>query len=696
MISPRHLQAGVEVVHAIPCRLRLRLPPELLDERSRAGIAKAAAAHPSIRTHRFSLACRSLVIEHDGTPSVAALRRLVETAEPADLGQAAEEQPGSTHPAKWAALGLAGALALGGSPLAAPVVLAAGLPIFRRAVRSLLDERRVSVDVLDSIALSFSIAGGHLLTASVVTAMIEGGEWMRDVTASRSRRALGELIADRNAPVRKMVGGERESVHISELRPGDVIALTPGERIPVDGVVRAGLATVDERFLTGEPLPPRRSEGDRVYAMTVVSEGELEVVAGTDIEHSRAGRIVSFLEQASIGDTRMSDHARRIGDRFVPPTLAVGGAVLAATGNPSRAASVITFDLVTGIRVSAPATMLAALTAAARDGILVKGAAVLEQLAQVDAIVFDKTGTLTAGEPRVVKVHSFGEVEPDELLAIAASADHSFGHPLAVALCAEADAHGIATAHPLERSYEVGFGVEARLDGRGSYLVGNRLLLERHGVRPAPLPGYLEEFADASQVWIAQPPDCLGLVLMRDVQRAEARQAVSDLRARGVRRLVLLSGDRDSPARRIAETLGFDEWRARVTPEGKADAVRCLKEEGLRVAVVGDGINDSLALTAADVAVAMGKGSDIASSTAQVVLIDDDLTLLVRSLDRAREAVRLMRQNLWLIGIPNLFGLIAALLVPMSPAVAGVLSNGSTIIAASNGLRPLHQPPAGR
>ncbi len=693
-VSRSASKINLEIVHETRRRVRLRLPPALLAGARRAGIARALGDEPHVLRHRFNPACRSLVVEHDGGLSPTAVVRLVRTARPIPAFTPA---PGAASgaPRRWLALGVGGALALAGSWLAVPFLLAAGGPVFRRALTSLSRDRRLNVDVLDSGALLLTLLGGHLVTAAAVIGMVEGGEWMRDVTAARSRRALAGLIADRDAVVTRVVGADRVPTRVADLRPGDVVALAPGDHVPVDGVVRSGVATVDERFLTGEPLPVRRSRGDRVFAMTVVAEGELQVVAGTDLEHSRAGRIVDFLERAPIGDTRMSDHVRRIGDRFVLPVLGLGAAVLAATGSPSRTASVITFDLVTGVRVSAPTTMLASLTAAARDGVLIKGAAALEALAGVDAIVFDKTGTLTAGRPRIVGVHPLGDLGPDELLTIAASADHSIRHPLAVALCAEAAARGLAPAPPLERRYRVGLGVEARLDGGATYLVGNRLLMRRHGVRLASLPSHLDPYGDASRVWIARPPRCLGAVLMRDVQRRRARQVVDDLRARGVRHLVLLSGDGEGAARHIADALGLDEWRARATPEGKARAVRELRRRGFRVAVIGDGINDSLAFTRADVGVAMGHGSDVASSTAQVVLIDDDLTLLPRALDRAREAVRLMRQNLAVIAAPNLLGLIVALLVPMSPAVAGVLSNGSTILAALNGLRPLHRPPAG-
>ncbi|HLH68646.1 MAG TPA: heavy metal translocating P-type ATPase [Candidatus Dormibacteraeota bacterium] len=674
--------------------MRLRLPSILLAQERRSGIARALDEEPHVQGFRFAPACRSLIVEHDGELSTAAVIHLVLRAKPASP-PAPLPRGGRRPPRRWLALGVGGALAVAGTWVAVPFLLAAAAPIFHRALVSISRHRRLNVDALDSGALLLTMLGGHLVTAAAVIGMVEGGEWMRDVTAARSRRALGELIADREAVVTKVVGAERVPVRVADLQPGDVVVLAPGDHVPVDGFVLSGEATVDERFLTGEPLPVRRSEGDRVFAMTVVVEGELQIVAGTDVQHSRAGRIVDFLERAPIGDTRMSDHVRQIGDRFVLPVLGLGAAVLAATGSPSRTASVITFDLVTGVRVSAPTTMLASLTASARDGVLIKGAAALEALARVDAIVFDKTGTLTAGRPRIVGVHSFCGLDADDLLTIAASADHSLRHPLAVALCAEAAARGLAPVPPRERRYQVGLGVEAQLDGGATYLVGNRLLMRRHGVRLAPLPPDLDPYGDATRVWVARPPHCLGAVLMRDVQRQQARQVIDDLRARGVRHLMLLSGDGEGAARHIAESLGLDEWRARATPEGKARAVRELRRRGFRVAVIGDGINDSLAFTRADVGVAMGHGSDVASSTAQVVLIDDDLTLLPRALDRAREAVRLMRQNLAVIAAPNLLGLIVALVVPMSPAVAGVLSNGSTILAALNGLRPLHRPPVG-
>lgn len=302
---------GPEVVHATPRRVRLRLPQSLLTDSRQTGIAKVLSDHGNILQHRFNAPCRSLVIEHDGTLTWEELCQLVAAAEPASAPPPMQSHAGDGA-GKWVALSVGGLLALAGMPLAAPMLLASAVPIFRRAFSSLVRDRKLNVDVLDSVALVLTMAGGHMVTAAAVTGMIEGGEWLRDATASRSRRALGDLIADRQAMVIKVVGTKRVPVRVAELQPGDIVALAPGDHIPVDGVVRSGAAMVDQRFLTGEPLPSRRAEGDRVYAMTVLAEGELQMAAGTDVEHSRAARIVNFLEQAEIGDTRMSDHVCRL------------------------------------------------------------------------------------------------------------------------------------------------------------------------------------------------------------------------------------------------------------------------------------------------------------------------------------------------------------------------------------------------
>ncbi|HEY1456709.1 MAG TPA: HAD-IC family P-type ATPase, partial [Candidatus Dormibacteraeota bacterium] len=400
---------------------------------------------------------------------------------------------------------------------------------------------------------------------------------------------------------------------------------------------------------------------------------------------SRAGRIMTFLERAPIGETRMADHARRVADRFVLPVMGAAAVVYALTGNPSRAAAVLIFDLASGIRVAAPTTMLASLVASAREGILFKGAAAMEKLAAIDTVIFDNTGTLTIGRPAVAGIATFNGMSENELLAVAAGADHGLNHPLATALTAEAQRRGLEVPRRVKTRYHIGLGVEAQLAGGEHFLVGNRAFLQRHGVAmPEGMNGH-----GLSEVIIASRGRCFGAIVFTDEARPEAAGTIDELRRRGVERIVLLSGDSENPTRLVADHLEIPEWAARMSPEKKADFVRKLKAEGRRVAVVGDGVNDSVALSLADLSIAMGNGTDVARATSEVVLLDDRLELLPRAIDRSRDSLRLMNENIVLIAAPNALGLGGAVVGGMNPAVAALLSNGSAVVAAANGLRPL-------
>ncbi len=685
-------EGGAAVAHRIPGRVRFDLPYRFLEPAKRAGIAAALDAEPGVTGHRFNARGRSLVVEHDPSVRAAALRRVINDAGPREPEAApARASRPSRHARSIAAMSAGAALALGGQPLALPLIAFGSLPIFRRAMKR-LRRGKVGVDVLDATAMTITVASGQWLTAAFIGALVEGGELLRDLTAARSRRELGALMSHQNASCWKLEGTARVAVRVSTIRAGDRVVVGSGDRVPVDGTVESGRAVIDERVLTGEPVPVTRSEGQSVFAMSVVTDGELVVEATGSASESRAGRIMAFLEKAPIGETRMADHARRIADRFVLPVMLAGGAVYALTGNASRAASVLIFDLATGIRVAAPTTMLASLIAAAREGILIKGAAAMEKLAGVDAVVFDKTGTLTAGVPIVADITSFNGMSQDALLAVAAAADRGMNHPLAAALTFEAERRGLPLPSRKKTQYHVGLGVEAELEGGGRFLVGNRDFLKQRGVRiPSRVNGH-----GLSEVMVASNGACLGAIVFTDEPRAEAADIVGMLRDRGVHRVVLLSGDTVNATRRVAESLGIPEWAARMSPERKAEFVRSLKAEGHRVAVVGDGVNDSVAMSIADLSIAMGGGADVARANSDVVLLEDRLELLPRAIDRSNASLGLMNQNIALIAAPNALGLGGAIAGGMNPAVAAFLNNGSAVVAAANGLRPLLGKPKPR
>ena len=676
-----------EVAHEARGRVRLTFKAGELTPERQAGIAQALGRQPAVMRFRLNAAARSLAVELDTRAlPVQRLRRLVASAPdaPADRNGAPPLRRQS-HLPTLASIAAGGVLAMAGQPLALPLLAVGAAPIFGRASRRLFKNKKVGVDALDAAALALTVGSGQVVTAAVMAGLVETGEWLRDLTAARSRRALGQLMFHETGTCWKLTRRGRVRIRIGDVRAGHVIALGPGDRIPVDGEVVAGVATVDERLLTGEPMPVVKTHGSSVFAMTVVSDGDLRVRAAGPASESRAGRIMTFLENAPIGETRMADHARRLADRFVLPVMGLAAGAYLLTGSASRAASILIFDLATGIRVAAPTTMLAALIGAARDGVLIKGAAAIEKLAAVDTIVFDKTGTLTIGEPQVVDVRSFNGLPPRELVALAAAADDGINHPLAAALWREVRRLGVEPPRRTAFQYHIGRGVEATFAGRRKYLVGNQQFMAE---RRLPVPKNADRQA-VSEVFVATPQECLGAVYFRDAPRADAAAVMRDLRSLGIGRMVMLTGDTNASAERMAADLGIGEWRARLSPQDKADFVRQLKAEGRRVAMVGDGVNDSVAFALADVPIAMGEGAAVARATAQVVLLENRLELLPVALRRAREALAVMNQNFAMIAAPNAIGLGGALVSTMNPAIATLLSNGSAVAAAANGLRPM-------
>ncbi len=684
---------AVRVVHQIRGRVRFELPPSMLTARGRAGIEKELNAQPEIVSVRINPRGRTVVIRH--TPGIGSrrLRNLIERARPRDPAERTHPGRPGRHVRSLVALSAGGALALIAPPFALPLVGLGSLAIFRRAAIH-LRRGNIGVDTLDAAAMTITVLTGQLLTAAILGALVEGGELLRDLTASRSRREIGALMSHEDATCWKLVDGHRAAVKVGSIRAGDRILVAAGDRIPVDATVLRGKALVDERMLTGEPLPATKGRESGVFAMTVVTDGELAIEAGGTAAESRAGRIMTFLEKAPIGETRMADQARRFADRFVVPIIGTAAIVYALTGNPMRAASILIFDLATGIRIAAPTTMLASLIAAAREGILIKGAAAMEKLAAIDTIVFDKTGTLTVGQPAVAGVTTFNGLTEDELLVIAAAADNGLNHPLAAALMAEAKRRRLHVPHRAWADYRIGLGVEAMLDDGRRFLVGNRDFMAERSVKiPRNVNGH-----GLSEVIVAAGGECIGAIVFTDDPRTDAAGIIQALRARGVSRIALLSGDTQNATRRVAEALGVDEWAARTSPDEKAEFVRRLKARGHRVAVVGDGVNDSVAFALADLSVAMGGGADLARANSDVVLLDDRLELLTRAIDRSRESLGLMNQNLALIAAPNAFGIGGAIAGGVNPAVAALLNNGSAVVAAANGMRPLiaRRKPAAR
>ena len=588
------------------------------------------------------------------------------------------------------------ALALLAGPLSLPPMAVAGFILvsahlsFKRAWQGLKDERKINVDFLDALAVSLHSLEGFLVGPAMMITMIEGGEAVRDATQRIAHSANTDLLASLQTDVRLLVDGTEVIVSSTSLQAGDRIALFPGDQIPVDGRIESGEGSLDVVKLTGESVPRHAGAGDEVLAGFILLEGNLVVETEAVGEATRVGQITAMIESAPVYDTRVGNVAGQVANRFVLPTLALAGlSLLLSGGNIAQAASLLMFDLGTGLRVSVPTAIMAALTRAGSQGLLIRSGRSLEQLVDIDVVVFDKTGTLTQGHPSVVHVEVVsGAHSINKLVQLAASAEQGLNHPVAEAIVKHAEELGVSAEECEAWDYRIGRGVAATIQGH-QVLVGNAKLLREENLEPAT-PSVDPELETATPVYLAVDDTVVAVIYAADALRPDSQAMVAELHRRGIQ-AHMLTGDVSSVAHAVAKRLGLrpEEVHADALPDEKAKLVQQLSQQGHKVAFVGDGINDSAALAYADVSISFASGSDLARETADIVLTNDRVSDLIVAQDLARETFGLVKQNIGIVGVPNLSALLLGTFLPVSPIAAVVLNNGSALVAAANAMRVL-------
>ena len=692
---PRRLE--VSIAHELPGRVRLRVagaPPEAIER-----LTAFVASLPGVERARASPASGSLLVLFDPrvTGATDLLARIAEAPPVAWPAAAPPERPPYVE---WVKAGFSGVVLAGAitglvpTPLMLGAVAVTAIPPFRRAIQSLA-RGRVNVDVMDATAITVCVVRAEPITASVITTLLAVGDLILDRTHARARKAISRLMQldDGEAFLLDAPGAAPRRVHPRELRPGHRIVVYPGARVPADGLVVEGSLAVDEKALTGESVPRDRFGGDRVLAASVAVQGQAVVEVERAGGDTVAARIVQILEGAGSKPMTLQRNAERNADRLVLPTFGAAGAAWALSGVVDRLTSVLITDFGTGVRVAVPSAALAAMTLAAREGVLVKGATFLERLSEADTIIFDKTGTLTLGVPEVTVVACIGSRwSPVEIAAFAAAAEGNQSHPIADAIRRHAAQVGAPAwqADTGSEAYRIGLGLEAVVRGR-RVSVGNARMMRAADIDPSGGERAQAELAvrGESNVLLAVDGELAAVIGYADAPRPESRDVVARLRAGGRRRVLLLSGDARAPVEAIARIVGIDEAIAEVLPENKADVVRRLKAEGRKVAMVGDGINDAPALAVADIGISLHGGTEVALETADVVLLEGGLGRLPAVFRVADEAMARVKQVLGVVLVPNALAIAAGALGFINPVMAAVINNGSTIAAAAHAVAPL-------
>jgi Cu2+-exporting ATPase len=555
--------------------------------------------------------------------------------------------------------------------------------------------RGIKVETLDATAITLALARGKYFTAGSITTLLALGQYLEGQSEQRSTALLKGLMRPQAETVWVVRDGVEIQTPVAQVSPGDLVVCGAGELIPVDGLVAEGEASVNQSSISGESMPVHLRPGDAAISGSVVEDGRLTIAVervGSETSMARIGR---FIDHSLRGKSKTQTKSAALADKLVPITFGLGGFLLLATRDVNRAASVLTVDFSCAVKLASPVAVRSGMYAAGQAGVLLKGAAALDALQDVDTIVFDKTGTLTTGLISVTEIIPGEGFSEAEVLALAAGAEEHYDHPVARAVVRESKRRDIPLP-PISRvDFIVAHGVAASIDGKHILVGSHHFIAEDEGVDCA----HMEETAvvlrrqGKSLLYVAAEGRLVGLIALRDDPRPEAGAVLTALKASGIGRIVVLTGDHKDTAEALVRQLPqIDALHYELKPDDKAAIVKDLKNEGRTLAFVGDGVNDAPALVTAHVGICMPKGADLAREAAQVLLLHEDLHTIVVARQAAIRTNTIIRQTFGAtIGCNSLIMLLAT--AGMSPVLAALLHNASTIgilgYAAMAASRPL-------
>jgi len=562
-----------------------------------------------------------------------------------------------------------------------------GYPIVYTAVKD-IRSGVLSINELVAIAVLAAFASGDYKTAGVVAFFMLMGEIIETRTAEGARASIESLIKLTPTKARRITPQGEEEVAAKDLAIGDVIRIRPGDNVAADGVILTGQGSFNQATITGESLPVDKKPGDEVFAGTQNLTGVLEIKvsrAGQDTTLGRVRELILAAEKTRLPIMKIVDQYMGF---YTPLVLVIAALVWAFTRRLDNVISVIIFSCPCAFILATPTAMVAALSAAARLGILIKNVADIELAAKINAFVFDKTGTLTTGELAVSRLAPLEGVTPAELLRVAASAEKYSNHPTAKALSQLAAEAGVPLTEPKDFAETAGRGVKAEVSG-AKVVVGRAQWLRDNGVSGDFLKTVdLNETEGWSLIFVARDGKCLGWVGLQDQTRKEARASLLELKENGVRRIAMISGDRQPVVTRVALEIGCEEAKGDCLPQDKVEFVRGMRAKGYKVAVVGDGVNDAPALAAGDLGIAMGAaGSEVAIHSATIALMNNDLRRLPFLLNLSRSTRSVINQN-FLFGVVFIIcGMTLAALGKVPPVLAAAMHTLSSLIVVFNSAR---------
>lgn len=575
--------------------------------------------------------------------------------------------------------------------------LALAMPVLKNGLNSLVKNKRPNADTLSSSAIISSILLGKESAALTIMFLEEVSELLTVYTMEKTRGAIKDMLSVGESYVWKEISEDNvKRVPIEEIQKDDIIVVQTGEKISVDGKIIKGEALIDQSSITGEYMPLKKTEGETVFAGTIVKNGNISILAEKVGDDRTVSRIIKLVEDANSNKADIQNYADTFSAQLIPLNFILAGIVYASTRSITKAMSMLVIDYSCGIRLSTAVAFSAAINTAAKNGILVKGSNFIEELSKAETVIFDKTGTITEGKPKVQSIEVFdNDMSENQMIGLAGAAEEQSSHPLATAIMTEIKDRGIEIPKHSKIKTVVSRGVETKI-GKGKEAkvirVGSKKYMLENNVNLTPAMDAERGIISRGEIglYIAQDDKIIGLIGVSDPPRENIKKAINRLRNYGVDDIVLLTGDLRQQAETIASRMSIDRYESELLPEDKAKNILKFQSKGSNVIMIGDGVNDAPALSYANVGVALGSTrTDVAMEAADITITQDNPLLVPGVIGLSKNTVKTIKENFAMVIGLNTFALVLGATGILAPIYASVLHNSTTILVVLNSLKLL-------
>ena len=575
--------------------------------------------------------------------------------------------------------------------------LALAMPVLKNGINSLVKNKRPNADTLSSSAIISSILLGKESAALTIMFLEEVSELLTVYTMEKTRGAIKDMLSVGENYVWKEISEDNvKRVPIEEIQKDDIIVVQTGEKISVDGKIIKGEALIDQSSITGEYMPIKKSEGDDVYAGTIIKNGNISIIAEKVGDDRTVSRIIKLVEDANSNKADIQNYADTFSAQLIPLNFILAGIVYASTRSLTKAMSMLVIDYSCGIRLSTAVAFSAAINTAAKNGILVKGSNFIEELSKAETVIFDKTGTITEGKPKVQSIEIFdNSISENEIIGLAGAAEEQSSHPLATSIMSEIKDRGIEIPKHNKIKTVVSRGVETKI-GKGkeavTIRVGSKKYMLENNIDLTLATNAERGIYSRGEIglYVAQDEKIIGLIGVSDPPRENIKKAINRLRNYGVDDIVLLTGDLRQQAETIASRMSMDSYESELLPEDKAKNILKFQSKGSNVIMIGDGVNDAPALSYANVGVALGgTRTDVAMEAADITITQDNPLLVPGVIGLSKSTVKTIKENFAMVIGLNTFALVLGATGILAPIYASVLHNSTTILVVMNSLKLL-------